>query len=71
VAQTTRSGLNKDKAAQEGFRCSLRLEQGQTWPKQTLLVNVPSPKIHVQGESFIQGICRPLTSFDSRFQGRV
>ena len=38
----------------------------QTLPKLTLLVNVPSPKIHALGASFILGKCWIRTSFDRR-----
>ena len=37
----------------------------------TLLVNVPSPKIHALEASVIQGIYRLPSSFDCRLQGRI
>jgi hypothetical protein len=61
----------------DGIADYLRKKGGETGlPKYvhfhvTLLVNVPSPKIHALEASVIQGIYRPPASFDCRLQGRI
>jgi IS1 transposase len=48
-----------------------RVGKDYTQKIETLLVNVPSPKIHALEASVIQGIYWLLSSFDCRLQGRI